>query len=183
MHRNGSSSRRSQHLLLNKKKILAILQCRYDRIEQQREQVQQRRTHLASILEAQVKDPNTKAGKRRAAAALMATAIGKAWAHQQLLDSHTAQLRHQQEALSRPQNAGEICLSCLSLKTRLGSCSRASSLCAYVCQLAVLTERNGSLASCKETPVQAHMSQKEQYQLAVAFHQTFLCAFQTRSDT
>ncbi|KAL3141745.1 hypothetical protein ABBQ32_004426 [Trebouxia sp. C0010 RCD-2024] len=81
-------------------------QTRYDRIEQQREQVSQRRAELGLVLESQVRDPNTKAGERRIAAGLMASAISKAWAHQQLLDAHTAQLRHQQEALSRPQNAG-----------------------------------------------------------------------------
>lgn len=80
--------------------------CRYDRIEQQREQVAQRRAELGAILKSQVRDPNTKAGERRTAAGLMASAISKAWAHQQLLDAHSAQLRHQQEALSRPQNAG-----------------------------------------------------------------------------
>jgi len=55
-----------------------------------------------------VKDPNTKSGERRTAATLMATAINKAWAHQQLLEAHTAQLRQQQDSLSKPQNAGEM---------------------------------------------------------------------------
>ena len=81
---------------------------RYDRIEGQREEVEQRRIQLSSILEAQVKDPNTKSGERRTAASLMATAVSKAWAHQQLLDAHTAQLRQLQESLSKPQNAGDI---------------------------------------------------------------------------
>ena len=92
--------------------------CRYDRTEQQKEQVAQRRAQLGLILESQVRDPNTKAGERRVAAGLMASAVSKAWAHQQLLDAHTAQLRHQQEALSRPQNAGAA-LSCLFQPVRL----------------------------------------------------------------
>ena len=86
------------------------LQClRYDRIEHQKEEVEQRRLQLSSLLEAQVKDPNSKAGERRNAATLMATAVSKAWAHQQLLAAHTAQLRQQQDSLSKPQNAGDTC--------------------------------------------------------------------------
>ena len=81
---------------------------RYDRIEQQQEEVEQRRFQLSLILEAQVKDPNTKSVERRLAATLMATAVSKAWAHQQLLEAHTAQLRQQQDSLSNPQNAGEL---------------------------------------------------------------------------
>lgn len=81
-------------------------QTRYDRIEQQKEQVSQRRAELGLVLESQVRDPNTKAGERRTAAGLLASATSKAWAHQQLLDAHTAELKYQQEVLSRPQNAG-----------------------------------------------------------------------------
>lgn len=89
--------------------------CRYDRIEQQKEQVSQRRAELGLVLESQVRDPNTKAGERRTAAGLLASATSKAWAHQQLLDAHTAELKYQQEVLSRPQNAGETHLqSCVS---------------------------------------------------------------------
>lgn len=93
---------------INSPSLLKAYVCRYDRIEQQREQVAQRRAELGMILKSQVRDPNTKAGERRTAAGLMASAISKAWAHQQLLDAHSAQLRHQQEALSRPQNAGTV---------------------------------------------------------------------------
>jgi len=70
--------------------------------------VDQRRVQLSSILEARMKDPNTKSGERRSAASLMAAAVSKAWAHQQLLEAHTAQLTQLQESLSRPQNAGDI---------------------------------------------------------------------------
>ena len=94
--------------------------CRYDRIEQQREQVSQRRAELGLILESQVRDPNAKAEERRKAAGLMASAIGKAWAHQQLLDAHSAQLRQQQDALSRPQNAGLPSETCPHKFTLLG---------------------------------------------------------------
>ncbi|KAL0048399.1 hypothetical protein WJX82_002404 [Trebouxia sp. C0006] len=81
-------------------------QTRYDRIEGQQEKVDQRRVQLSSILEARMKDPNTKSGERRSATSLMAAAVSKAWAHQQLLEAHTAQLTQLQELLSRPQNAG-----------------------------------------------------------------------------
>lgn len=91
---------------MNSSSMLKAYVCRYDRIEQQREQVAQRRAELGTVLKSQVRDPNTKAGERRTAAGLMASAISKAWAHQQLLDAHSAQLRHQQDTLSRPQNAG-----------------------------------------------------------------------------
>ena len=105
--------------------------CRYDRIEQQREQVSQRRAELGLILESQVKDPNTKAGERRTAAGLLASAVSKAWAHQQLLDAHSAQLRQQQEALSRPQNAGTALrknTKSYAAGCRKGSLSATSSL-------------------------------------------------------
>ncbi|KAL0020026.1 hypothetical protein WJX77_004844 [Trebouxia sp. C0004] len=81
-------------------------QTRYDRIEGQREEVDQRRVQLSSSLESRMKDPNTKSGERRSAASLMAAAVSKTWAHQQLLEAHTAQLTQLQELLSRPQNAG-----------------------------------------------------------------------------
>ena len=79
----------------------------------------QRRAELGLILESQVRDPNTKAGERRTAASLMASAISKAWAHQQLLDAHSAQLRQQQEALSRPQNASKAAHTRTTLSIRV----------------------------------------------------------------
>jgi hypothetical protein len=65
-----------------------------------------------------MKDPNTKSGERRSATSLMAAAVSKAWAHQQLLEAHTAQLTQLQELLSRPQNAGDIHKSPLSILTQ-----------------------------------------------------------------
>lgn len=78
--------------------------CRHDRIEAQRAEVEQRRLQLSTTLEGQIADPYCTAGERRTAAGLLATAVNKPWAHQKLLDAHSAQLRQQQDSLCKPQN-------------------------------------------------------------------------------
>ena len=84
--------------------LIPLHACRHDRIEAQRGEVEQRRLQLSTTLEQQIADPYRTAGERRAAAGLLATADNKPWAHQKLLDAHSAQLRQQQDALSKPQN-------------------------------------------------------------------------------
>lgn len=69
--------------------------------------MEQRRLQLSATLEAQIADPNSTAEDRRTAARLLAVAVNKPWAHQKLLDAHSAQLRQQQDSLLKPQHTGD----------------------------------------------------------------------------
>lgn len=92
--------------------LLGLYTNREARVERQKADLDSRRAALIPILEAVISDSGTPTPALRSSTTILAAVAGKAHAHRQLMESHTARLKRSQQILLKPQNAGVNLVGC-----------------------------------------------------------------------